>query len=216
MWSPVLDKPNAETEEPLTERLTVPLTDGRDYPVILGAGGLEDPANFDPYIGSQAMVVTNPTVAGHCLDRLRQGLANVPQLDIFEIGDGERFKTVDTWSAVLDRLIERRHNRTTTLIALGGGVVGDVAGFAAASYQRGVGPRSGADHAARPSRFLRRRQDRGESPRRQEPDRRLLSAPSRGGGHGRAANAAGARVPRRTRGSHQIRCDRRRRASSPG
>ena len=123
----------------MTERLNVPLGDGRDYPVILGAGCLEDPANFDPYIGSQAMVVTNPTVAGHCLDRLRQGLANVPQLDILEIGDGERFKTVATWSAVLDRLIERRHNRTTTLIALGGGVVGDVAGFAAASYQRGVG-----------------------------------------------------------------------------
>lgn len=123
----------------MTERLNVPLTDGRDYPVILGAGCLEDPANFDPFISSQAMVVTNPTVAGHCLDRLRQGLANVPQLDIFEIGDGERFKTVATWSAVLDHLIERRHNRTTTLIALGGGVVGDVAGFAAASYQRGVG-----------------------------------------------------------------------------
>lgn len=123
----------------MTERLNVPLGDGRDYPVILGDRCLEDPAHFDPFIRSQAMVVTNAAVSGHCLDRLRQGLANVPQLDIFEIGDGERFKTVATWSAVLDRLVERRHNRTTTLIALGGGVVGDVAGFAAASYQRGVG-----------------------------------------------------------------------------
>ena len=123
----------------MTERLNVPLGDGRDYPVILGEGCLEDPAHFDPFIGSQAMVVTNPAVAGHCLDRLRQGLANVAQLDILEIGDGERFKTVATWASVLDRLVERRHNRTTTLVALGGGVVGDVAGFAAASYQRGVG-----------------------------------------------------------------------------
>lgn len=123
----------------MTERLNVPLGDGRDYPVILGVGCLEDPANFDPFVGSQAMVVTNPVVSGHFLDRLRRGLAKVSQLDIFEIGDGERFKTVATWSAVLDRLVERRHNRTTTLIALGGGVVGDVAGFAAASYQRGVG-----------------------------------------------------------------------------
>lgn len=123
----------------MTERLNVPLGDGRDYPVILGEGCLEDPGHFDPFIRSQAMVVTNATVSGHCLDRLRQGLANVVHLDVFEIGDGERFKTLATWSAVLDRLIERRHNRTTTLIALGGGVVGDVAGFAAASYQRGVG-----------------------------------------------------------------------------
>ena len=123
----------------MIERLNVPLGDGRDYPVILGEGCLEDPAHFDPFIRTQAMVVTNPAVSGHCLDRLRQGLANVAQLDIFEIGDGERFKTLATWSAVLDRLVELRHNRTTTLIGLGGGVVGDVAGFAAASYQRGVG-----------------------------------------------------------------------------
>ena len=72
------------------------------------------------------------------LDQLREGL-QADRLDVVLIGDGERFKTLDTYAEILDALIEKRHNRTTTIVALGGGVVGDVAGFAAATYQRGVG-----------------------------------------------------------------------------
>ena len=119
-------------------RLHVELAGGNAYPILLGDGLLERPGLLDEFVGSQALVVSNATVAGAYLPRLQRGL-NAPQVDVLEIGDGERFKTLETYAAILDLLIEKRHNRTTTVIALGGGVVGDVAGFAAATYQRGVG-----------------------------------------------------------------------------
>lgn len=119
-------------------RLQVELPGGRAYPILLGDGLLQRPGLLDEFVGAQALVVSNATVAGIYLPRLQRGL-NATQVDVLEIGDGERFKTLETYAGILDLLIEKRHNRTTTVIALGGGVVGDVAGFAAATYQRGVG-----------------------------------------------------------------------------
>lgn len=110
----------------------------RSYPVLIGTGILGKPGLLSPYLrGTQAMVVTNETVSPLFLNKLLSGLEGV-DADVVELADGERFKTLETYSRVIDALMDKRHNRTTTLIALGGGVVGDIAGFAAATFQRGV------------------------------------------------------------------------------
>ena len=121
----------------MTERLQVRLPGGRAYPIVLGNGLLGDPAVLGPHTGMQALVVTNAQVAGHYLDVVLRGLG-AAQVNVLEIGDGEQFKTLTTYARVLDALVAGRHSRATTVVALGGGVVGDVAGFAAATYQRGV------------------------------------------------------------------------------
>ena len=123
----------------MSDRIDVALPDERSYPILLGDGLLGTPDLLEPYLGNQALVVTNAAVAGLYLPQLRRCLVGVDQVDVVEIGDGETFKTLATYAAILDALIEKRHNRSTTVVALGGGVVGDVAGFAAATYQRGVG-----------------------------------------------------------------------------
>ena len=122
----------------MSQRIDVALPDGRGYPVLLGNDLLGTPGLLDPFTGTQALIVTNAAVSRLYLDRARRSLS-AGQVDVVEIGDGESFKTLDTYRSILDRLIERRHNRATAVVALGGGVVGDVAGFAAATYQRGVG-----------------------------------------------------------------------------
>ncbi|KUJ82883.1 3-dehydroquinate synthase [Microbulbifer flavimaris] len=121
-------------------RLTVELGE-RSYPILIGQHLLADASNLAPYIrGRQVMVVSNETVAPLYLQKLLAGLAGceLERVDHLELPDGEAFKNLDTLNRIFDALLERRHNRSTTLIALGGGVVGDMTGFAAASYQRGV------------------------------------------------------------------------------
>lgn len=127
------------TEKRHDERLAVGLADGRSYPIVLGSGLLDTDGLLDPYVGSQVLVVSNAVVAEHYLDSVRARLTADRRVDVVLIGDGERFKTLDTYASILDALIAKRHSRATTVVALGGGVVGDVAGFAAATYQRGVG-----------------------------------------------------------------------------
>ncbi|MCY3621094.1 MAG: 3-dehydroquinate synthase [Gammaproteobacteria bacterium] len=117
----------------------MPLPSERSYPILLGDGLLGTPDLLEPYTGNQALIVTNAAVARLYLPQVRRSLVSVEHVDVVEIGDGEKFKTLDTYAAILDALIGNRHNRSTTVVALGGGVVGDVAGFAAATYQRGVG-----------------------------------------------------------------------------
>jgi 3-dehydroquinate synthase len=121
----------------VAERLDVDLGD-RAYPIFVGASLLGDSTRFVPYIGGrQVFVVTSETVAPLYLDQLRSTLSEF-DLDVCIIADGERHKTLETYLQVIDELMARRHNRTTTLVALGGGVVGDITGFVAATYQRGV------------------------------------------------------------------------------
>jgi 3-dehydroquinate synthase len=111
---------------------------GRSYPIFIGSGLISQSALFSPYIkGRQVLVVTNETVAPLYLDQLLSSLAAY-QVDVVMMPDGEKFKTLDVLSTIYDVAMEKRHNRTTTFIALGGGVVGDMCGYAAASYQRGV------------------------------------------------------------------------------
>ena len=121
----------------MTETLSVELGD-RSYPIRIGTGLLNDPAQFAPYIaGRQVCIVTNETIAPLYLKALESTLIGY-QVDACVLPDGEEHKTLQTYANVLDHLMVHRHNRSTTLVALGGGVVGDVAGFAAATYQRGV------------------------------------------------------------------------------
>ena len=110
----------------------------RSYPIYIGEDLLADHDLLRGHIrGNQVAVITNETVAPLYLDSLRAALDGL-SLDVHQLPDGEQYKTLESYSAIMDFLIGRRHNRTTTLIALGGGVVGDICGFAAATFQRGV------------------------------------------------------------------------------
>ena len=120
----------------MTQTLNVDLGD-RSYPIFIG-NDLFTPANLTPYIrGNQVLIVSNETVAPLYLDMLKNALPDI-QVDEVILPDGEQYKTLQQLETIYDRLLEQRHNRTTTMIALGGGVVGDMTGYAAASYQRGV------------------------------------------------------------------------------
>lgn len=119
------------------QTLTVDLGE-RAYPIHIGPQLLTNPELLAPHIvGKQVLVVTNETVAPLYLQQLKQGLSGF-SVDEVVLPDGEQFKTLDTLNSIFDVALAKRHSRNTTLIALGGGVVGDMCGFAAASYQRGV------------------------------------------------------------------------------
>ena len=110
----------------------------RSYPIHIGEGLLDQPQLLAPHIaGRQVAIVTNSTVAPLYLERLTRSLAQFSVLPII-LPDGESFKNWETLQLIFDGLLTARHDRRTTVIALGGGVVGDMAGFAAACYQRGV------------------------------------------------------------------------------
>ncbi len=109
----------------------------RSYPIIIGQGLL---GSFDltPWVaGSQVMIVTNETVAPLYLEQARACFPG-KAVDVVVLPDGEEYKNWQTLNLIFDGLLENRHSRKTTIAALGGGVVGDMAGFAAACYQRGV------------------------------------------------------------------------------
>ena len=86
----------------------------------------------------QALIVTNTTVATLYLDAVLAALNTIPQVDILILPDGEQYKNIETLGKIYDALLSKRHHRTSTLFALGGGVIGDMTGFAAATYQRGI------------------------------------------------------------------------------
>lgn len=111
----------------------------RSYPVYIGRGLLGDDKLLGQHVpGSQVVIVSNETVAPLYVDRVRAALGKRELVTDVVLPDGEQYKTLDTLSVIFDRVMEDRHNRTTTFVAVGGGVVGDVTGFAAACYQRGV------------------------------------------------------------------------------
>ncbi|PRB80893.1 3-dehydroquinate synthase [Pseudomonas sp. MYb185] len=119
------------------QQLTVNLDD-RSYPIHIGSGLLGQIELLAPHIaGRQVCIVTDDTVAPLYLARLCQTLADYRVLPVV-LPTGEAFKNWSTLQQIFDALLEARHDRRTTLIALGGGVIGDMTGFAAACYQRGV------------------------------------------------------------------------------
>ena len=110
----------------------------RSYPILIGEGLLQTPNLFSPYIhGGQVLVVTNETIAPLYLKSIIGNLSAY-QVDSVILPDGERYKNLETLNLIFDQLLIKQHNRKTTLIALGGGVIGDMTGFAAACYQRGI------------------------------------------------------------------------------
>lgn len=118
--------------------LNVPLGD-RTYPVLIGRGLLGRADVLAPYLdGRQVLVVTNEIVAPLWLKPLRAALADY-ELRVHVLLDGEEQKSLETLGLLFDVLAEHRFNRDATVLALGGGVIGDVAGFAAACWQRGTG-----------------------------------------------------------------------------
>ncbi len=113
----------------------------RAYPIHIGAGLLDDATLYAPHIGGGAVaVVTNAVVAPLYLERLERALraGGARSLTKVMIADGEQAKDWRSLEQVFDTLLEARCGRDTLMVALGGGVVGDLAGFAAAVYQRGV------------------------------------------------------------------------------
>ena len=110
----------------------------RSYPIYIGSGLLSRPELLHPYIpGQQVMLISNETVAPLYLERAQAALQGFQHAAVI-LPDGERYKTLDVLSRVFDALLKHRFDRNCTLIALGGGVIGDMTGFAAACYQRGV------------------------------------------------------------------------------
>ena len=111
----------------------------RSYPVYIGRDLLNDPHLLSGHIaGSQVVIVSNDTVAPLYVERVRAALGPRKLVTEVVLPDGEQYKTLDTLAGIFDRVMAEKHNRTTTFIAVGGGVVGDITGFAAACYQRGV------------------------------------------------------------------------------
>ncbi len=111
----------------------------RSYPILIDSDVIGLPESYQPYVsGSQVLLVTNTTVGPLYAERVERALAFVETLTKVVLPDGESHKNLTTLNTIFDALLENGHNRKTTLIALGGGVIGDMVGFAAACYQRGV------------------------------------------------------------------------------
>lgn len=112
----------------------------RAYPIYIGAGTFSMPEHYASHIkGRHVALVTNQTLLPCYGESLRDMLQNMGKcVTLIVLPDGEAYKTWATLNLIFDRLLEVGADRHTTLLALGGGVVGDLAGFAAASYMRGI------------------------------------------------------------------------------
>ncbi|HVF65034.1 MAG TPA: 3-dehydroquinate synthase [Casimicrobiaceae bacterium] len=123
----------------MTQRLDVSLSE-RGYPIHVGSGLLRRAGGLLSTLRSRrAIVVTNAIVASHWLQPLRDALAGSGfSTDVVMLPAGEAHKNLRTLEDLLTRLAELKAERSTVLVALGGGVIGDIAGFAAAVYQRGM------------------------------------------------------------------------------
>lgn len=119
------------------ETLTINLGE-RSYPIMIGSGLLQKHNLIREFIGgASCLAVSNTTVAPLYLHKIEAALDGLKHGNCI-LPDGESYKTLDTLNSIYTHLLEDRYDRNTTLLALGGGVVGDITGFAAASYQRGV------------------------------------------------------------------------------
>ncbi len=117
--------------------LTVELGE-RSYPIYIGSDLLGQADLLKKHIpGNSALIVTNETVAPLYLEKTQSMLSGLKNEAVI-LPDGEKYKNLEVLNQIYDSLLRNRFDRNTTVIALGGGVVGDMAGFAAASYQRGV------------------------------------------------------------------------------
>ncbi|EIJ44182.1 3-dehydroquinate synthase [Beggiatoa alba B18LD] len=110
----------------------------RSYPIFIGQGLLGNPEFVQPYIqGKQVMIVSNETVSPLYLEKILPAFQGL-NIEAVILPDGEQYKTLEVLNQIFDGLLGAKFDRQATLVALGGGVVGDMTGFAAACYQRGV------------------------------------------------------------------------------
>ncbi|WP_235041424.1 3-dehydroquinate synthase [Vreelandella profundi] len=125
---------------PVDARRTLHVALGeRSYPIHIDTGLIGRADALTPYLaGQQVMIVTNETIAPLYLDKLCASLPDGVEVRTVVLPDGEQYKTIEHVSRIWDALLEAGFNRRCTLVALGGGVIGDMVGYAAASYQRGV------------------------------------------------------------------------------
>ncbi len=124
----------------IRETLRVSLGE-RSYEIHIGEGLLGEDALWKQLVpGTTALLVSDVSAGALYAERLAETLSGAGvRVSRHLLKDGEQTKNMESWRAITDQLAEERHDRTTTLIALGGGVVGDLAGFAAATWLRGVG-----------------------------------------------------------------------------
>jgi 3-dehydroquinate synthase len=121
----------------MMKTLTVNLGD-RSYPIYIGIKLLQDPALIQKHIQTKAVcIVSNTTVSKLYLSELKKSLKGYRVIEVI-LEDGEQFKNADSLNQIYTALLNNQFNRDSTIIALGGGVVGDIAGFAAASFMRGI------------------------------------------------------------------------------
>ncbi len=111
---------------------------GGEYPVYVGQGLLGMSSVLERHLSGRVLVVTDESVGRLYLERLRPALARVEHKRRFVLPPGEMHKTLANWQRIIDELITLGAQRDATVIGLGGGVVGDMAGFAAACYMRGI------------------------------------------------------------------------------
>jgi 3-dehydroquinate synthase len=122
---------------PLHERVDIALG-ARSYPILIGSRLLEDAPLLSTYITARSLlIVTNETIAPLYLAKLQSALQG-RRVATLVLPDGEQHKTLESFSRILDALVAERMNRDAAAVALGGGVIGDMVGFAAACYQRGI------------------------------------------------------------------------------
>jgi 3-dehydroquinate synthase len=120
-------------------QLTIPLAE-RSYPILIGQDLLSNPQAFSGLPAARtAVIVTNDTVGPLYAERLRAAIApHYARVLLLQLPDGEAHKTLETLQKVFDLLLSQACDRKTVLFALGGGVIGDLTGFAAACFMRGV------------------------------------------------------------------------------
>ncbi|TKB46720.1 3-dehydroquinate synthase [Thalassotalea mangrovi] len=117
--------------------LTVSL-DERSYPIHIASGLLSDTDLLNRYIrGKRVCIISNDIVAPLYLNQLKQSLGGF-ELDQIIIADGEANKNLNSFETIMAHMLANGHGRDSTIVALGGGVIGDLSGFAAACYQRGI------------------------------------------------------------------------------
>ncbi|CAI8588565.1 unnamed protein product [Vicia faba] len=139
--SQLMDPFSAITQPGIPTTVNVDLGD-RSYPIYIGSGLLNKPQLLQRHVhGKKVLIVTNTTVAPLYLDKVVEALTNGnPNVSVETVilPDGEQYKDMDTLMKVFDKAIESRLDRRCTFVALGGGVIGDMCGFAAAAFLRGV------------------------------------------------------------------------------
>jgi len=119
------------------EKIRVELGE-KSYDICIGSGLLGAGNVLREQVqGRRVFVVSNQVVADHYLESVLHQLEGI-DTDVYLMSDGEQFKTLQTLEAIIGDLLAKGHKRSTTVVALGGGVVGDIAGYVAATYQRGV------------------------------------------------------------------------------